>query len=278
MRSPLAAFQPLTVESVQTALSTQMLGRTLHLFDELPSTNTEAVRLAQSGAPHGTVIAADSQTDGRGRLGRHWYSPSGKNVYCSIILRFAAENPAFCLSWLPLISAAGVARTVQVVSGLRTSVKWPNDVLLGRRKLAGILCERAGTSNVFVVVGIEVNVNISRDAFPEELREEATSISAEAGRPFDRARLLGELLSELEIRYEALLAGPRLEALDEYLARCSTIGKPVRVSLADGSSVEGWADSIADDGALRVIRSRSSDGSTASGIMEIRAGDVVHLR
>ncbi|MER3422168.1 MAG: biotin--[acetyl-CoA-carboxylase] ligase, partial [Nitrospiraceae bacterium] len=224
-----AAFQAITVQAVQAALSTKTLGRALHLLGETSSTNTIAVALAQGGAPDGTVVIAESQTAGRGRLGRQWHSPPGKNLYCSIILR-AVPTPdrvAQWLSWVPLISAMATARAIQVRNALRPSVKWPNDILIGRRKVAGLLCESGGwgTPLAFVVVGIGINVNSHPETFPPNLRELATSMAAEAGRPFDRAALLATLLSELEIRCETFLLGRPTDVMQEYLARCSTLGQ-----------------------------------------------------
>lgn len=277
-----AAFQAITVQAVQAALSTKTLGRALHLLGETSSTNTIAVALAQGGAPDGTVVIAESQTAGRGRLGRQWHSPPGKNLYCSIILR-AVPTPdrvAQWLSWVPLISAMATARAIQVRNALRPSVKWPNDILIGRRKVAGLLCESGGwgTPLAFVVVGIGINVNSHPETFPPNLRELATSMAAEAGRPFDRAALLATLLSELEIRCETFLLGRPTDVMQEYLARCSTLGQRVRVNLASGHSVEGWAETIAPDGSLRIIREGAPDGSYDGSVVDIRAGDVVHLR
>lgn len=271
-------FQALTPESVRAVLRTRKLGRILHLLEETPSTNTAALALAQTGAEEGTVVVAERQTAGRGRLGRRWFSPSGENLYCSVILRPtpAPDRMAEWLSWAPLISAVAAARAVQTVSGLSPSLKWPNDILVGHRKLGGVLCESNGshTHGTFVVVGIGLNVNTKREDFPDELRAIATSLAAEAGHSFNRAVLLAALLAELEATAESLLLGKPTTLVHMYTARCSTLGRQVRVNLAGGESIEGLADSIAPDGSLRVIR----DQSTGGGIIEVRAGDVIHLR
>ena len=270
-----ATFQPLTVQGIQRALSTKTCGRTLHVLEEVASTNTHAAALVQDGAPHGTVVVAESQTAGRGRLGRHWHSPSGKNLYCSVLLRTmpAREQQPLWLSWIPLTAALAVSRAVQVLTNLKPSVKWPNDILIGNRKLGGVLCESSGvgTAHVTVIVGIGLNVNIRHDEFPDELREIATSLMIEAQQPFDRAALLSTLLSELETRYESFLAGNHGDILEEYMLRCSTIGRRVRIELAHGEQMDGTAESIRPDGSLRIIR---NDRTT----VDIRAGDVIHLR
>ncbi len=270
-----AAFQPLNAQGIQRALSTQSFGRTLHVLEEVTSTNTAAATLAQESAPHGTVVVAESQTAGRGRLGRHWHSPSGKNLYCSVLLRTmpTREQQPLWLSWIPLIAALAVGRAVQVVANLKPSVKWPNDILIGNRKLGGILCESSGvgTAHATVIVGIGLNVNIRRDEFPDELREIATSLAIESQRPCDRTALLATLLAELETRYESFLAGNHGDILKEYMLRCSTIGRRVRIELAHGEQMDGTAESIQTDGSLRIIR---DDRTT----VDIRAGDVIHLR
>jgi len=274
-----AAFQPLTAQTIQRALSTKTFGRTLHVLDEVSSTNSQAAALVQQGAPHGTVVVAETQTAGRGRLGRHWYSPPGKNLYGSLILRTmpARGQQTLWLSWIPLIAALAASRAVQVVANLKPVVKWPNDILIGHRKLGGVLCESSGlgTSHAAVIVGIGLNVNVLHDDFPHELRETATSLTIEAQRPFDRAALLAALLSEMESRCESFLAGAHADILKEYVLRCGTLGRRVIVELAHGEHVDGTADSVLPDGSLRVTRT-GADGRPQT--LDIRAGDVTHLR
>ncbi len=270
-----AAFQPLSAQTIQRALSTRTLGRSLHVLADVPSTNTAAAALARDHAAHGSVVVAECQTAGRGRLGRHWHSPPGKNLYCSTLLRPLpeGEQQALWLSWIPLIAALAVCRAVQVVTGLKPSVKWPNDILAGGRKLGGVLCESSGvgTAHAVVVVGVGVNVNLRLDEFPDDLRPIATSLMIEARQPFDRAALLAALLLELETRCEAFLAGRHDDIRQEYMLRCATIGRHVRIELAHGEPMDGTAESIQPDGSLRVIR---ADGAVA----DVRTGDVVHLR
>lgn len=269
--------QPLTKEAIQDLLRTDIFGRILHLLPTTTSTNSEAMALALQGAADGTVVVAEAQTAGKGRLGRRWHSPPGENLYCSVIMRNApAGDLSGWLSAIPLLSAVAVAKAVRAVAGLKSSLKWPNDILAGDRKLGGLLCESslAGPSRTFVVVGVGLNVNSRRESFPEDIREIATSIVTETDRLCDRASLLAALLSELELYSEALLSRPPGTLLSEYARLCSTLGRRVRVTLAGGEAVEGLADSLAPDGSLRVIRDQASGGGT----VEVRAGDVVHLR
>ncbi len=271
----------LTKESIQALLRTKTFGRTLHLLQTTTSTNSEAMALAQQGAADGTVVMAEAQTAGKGRLGRRWYSPPGENLYCSVIMRSVpADDLSGWLSAVPLLSAVAVAQAVHTVANLMPSLKWPNDILVGDRKLGGLLCESSlgGPSrtltSTFVVVGIGLNVNSRRESFPEDIRETATSIVTETGRLCDRSFLLATLLSELEQCSEALLTRPPETLLPGYARLCSTLGRRVRVSLAGDETVEGLADSLAPDGSLRIIPDQASGGGT----VQVRAGDVLHLR
>jgi BirA family biotin operon repressor/biotin-[acetyl-CoA-carboxylase] ligase len=273
--------EPLTREEVVALLRTRRLGHELQFLPETTSTNSEAANLAQLGMEHGTVVLAERQTAGKGRLGRHWHSPAAGNLYCSVILHARTSPKQSCtwLSWIPLVSALATARAVQAVTGLQPAVKWPNDLLVGKRKLGGVLCESgmAGRQYFYVIVGIGLNVNAPRDTFPKDLQGVVTSLAIELGHAVDRASLLAALLFELEKRVDPLLTGekdiPR-DLLKEYTTLCSTLGEKVRVGLADGDSVEGMADSIMPDGALRIKRDQGSGG----GLVDVRAGDVVHLR
>ena len=273
---------PLTRNTIHSTLSTTWLGRRIELFDSIPSTNREAVRLAQADVEHGTVVIADSQTAGRGRLSRVWFSPPGANLYCSIVLKATRppERLMEWLSWLPLISALAAAEAIEAVSSLHVSVKWPNDLLISERKVGGILCE-SGTgagSKPFQVIGIGLNVNVDQQDWPEELRESATSIWCAQGCVVDRNRLLAQLLLELEHCLDELaLHGTRRLAL-AYGQRCSTIGHPIQATLANGDLVVGIAEYIGYDGSLRVQPQATQPGSKKPEILYLRVADIIHLR
>jgi len=267
---------PLSLDAIRPHLATRVIGKTLHLHDQVDSTNRVLAALAHEGASDGTVVVAESQTAGRGRLGRTWLSPRGLNLYVSILL--ARALPAETVTWTPMLAAEAVLRAVRALTTLNVRLKWPNDVLAIRngvgRKLAGILVDAIGTgagSRRAMVVGIGLNVNMPAAAFPEELRATATSLLIETGSSVDRGQLLAALLDELERLYDhACTHGPG-DIAAAYQAACDTIGKPVQVELIGSQQIEGTAEALAPDGALRL---RTKSGK----VLEIRAGNVVHLR
>ncbi|MDH5347950.1 MAG: biotin--[acetyl-CoA-carboxylase] ligase, partial [Nitrospira sp.] len=197
---PLSA--PLSVDAIRSTLETEALGHPLYIHQDLPSTNREAHTLAQNGATHGTVVLAESQSAGYGRHGRPWFSPPGLNLYCSTIIRgMRFTTPlAHWLSWIPLISALAAVEAAQQVTAVSLALKWPNDLLLSQRKVGGILCESLflTPSDPVIVIGIGLNVNVAPDAFPEDLRSIAASLSEISQQAIDRNRLVAQFLLELE--------------------------------------------------------------------------------
>ncbi len=265
-----------SLETIRALLATRVIGATLHVHDEVDSTNRLAVDLAQAGTPDGTVVVAESQTAGRGRQGRQWFSPSGGNLYLSVIL--TGTNSPGIMTWIPLLASVAVVRAIQEVTGLSTRVKWPNDVLAYRdghgRKVAGILAEATGgdpNDIRAIVVGIGINANMPLESFPEDLSPIATSLLIETEHPVDRIRLLATLLLEFEHLYAHLRTHGTAGIRESYLPLSDTLGKQVRIELVGGGQTEGTAEAIALDGALCL---RAGDGT----VVEIRAGDVVHLR
>jgi len=251
-------------ESITPHLTTTALGRNLHVFPELDSTNTTAREMAAAGAPHGTVVIADAQRQGRGRLGRSWVSPPGVNLYLSAVLR--GELPAERVAQISLL--AGVATCETVREWCAAEIKWPNDVLAGGRKVAGVLSEMtaAGTEHV-IVIGIGVNLNSSLDDFPAELRDKAGSLRLATGASIDRARFAGRLLSALELRYEQWRHDGFAPIAAAWRALAPCLGQSIRVLEPGDSVVEGIVVDIDGDGALRI---RGADGRE----QRIVAGDV----
>jgi BirA family transcriptional regulator, biotin operon repressor / biotin---[acetyl-CoA-carboxylase] ligase len=238
-------------------------------FPEIDSTNRWVLEQARTGAPEGLVAVADHQTAGRGRLGRSWTAPPGGSLLVSILLRPDLPPDSFHLVTAAVALAASDA--CRAGAGVEPGLKWPNDLLVDDRKLAGVLAEadRAAPSGPAVVVGIGINVNWP-DPLPDELEATATSLDRLAGRPVDRVELLVELLVGLEARYAGLGdAAGRVALASEYRRRCSTIGRAVRVELAD-ESFTGEACDVNDAGQLLV--------TTDACLRTVSAGDVVHLR
>jgi BirA family biotin operon repressor/biotin-[acetyl-CoA-carboxylase] ligase len=218
---------------------------------EVDSTQQVARTLAAAGAEEGTVVVAETQSAGRGRLGRTWHSPPGTNLYCSIVLR-----PTMAPSTVPqlaLVAGLATARAIETL-GLRPAIKWPNDVLLDGRKVVGIITEmEAELDRVHVVIlGIGVNVNATEADFPPYLRETATSLAIAAGRPIDRVRFAAAVIDALEADYGRFVAAgfPALRA--EWERRSALAGRSVTVRSAD-AEVAGTVAGVDDDGALRLL-------------------------
>jgi BirA family transcriptional regulator, biotin operon repressor / biotin---[acetyl-CoA-carboxylase] ligase len=271
----------LTLGGIESILTTRSLGRRIELRNRIDSTNREAVALGQADAEHGTVVLADSQTAGRGRLGREWFSPPGINLYASVVIRTTLDTQRLSqwLSWLPLMTAMGAAEAIEAVAAARVALKWPNDLLIGDRKIGGILCE-SGTSTrlgPFQVTGIGINVNGERANFPGELREVATSIRQETGQEIDRNRLLVRLLEELEVCLEEFLAHGTERIALAYRRRCTTLGKTVKAVLADGNEYIGTAEGIGPDGSLTLVQEPARPGLPFE-VRRLRAADITHLR
>lgn len=218
-------------------------------FPVTDSTNARAMALAEQGAPHGTVVCADAQTAGRGRLGRKWISPPGLNIYMTVILRPAIEP--MLAPRLTLVTAVALAQGVEDASGLSCALKWPNDLYIGGRKAGGILAEMAADPDIVrhVAIGIGLNVNAVESDFPDEIRDRATSIRIESGRRVFRVDVLAAFLERLDAAYRAFMSGGFEALLPEWERRSLLDGK--RVHLRNGiESTWGTAIGVAEDGVL----------------------------
>lgn len=267
----------LYAEEIGAELDTRWLAREIHHFDEIDSTNRVALELARSGCADGTTVVAESQSAGRGRLGRSFYSPTGTNLYTSIVLR-----PAITIESAPtwiLASAAAVATTIAAwldeFSGPRAGdaveIKWPNDVLLSGLKTSGILMELGAeaTRVEFLVLGIGINLNVDRENFPDEFRSLATSLYSHSGQRVNRVAFARRLYGNLERVFDACRSRGFDAVRPEFESRFRMPGRHVTVCQFDGTRLEGTAVGIDFDGALRI----RPDGQESE-IVRVIAGDV----
>ncbi|MCA9773377.1 MAG: biotin--[acetyl-CoA-carboxylase] ligase [Myxococcales bacterium] len=268
LRSDSAPFHGQAIARAREEATMNAIGGTIHYFPELDSTNTRARELAREGAPDGTCVIADRQTQGRGRLGRTWISPPGVNLYLSVILRPALapiEAPTITLA-----TAVALADAVEAATGCTPEIKWPNDILLGRKKAAGVLTElEAEQDRVhFVIVGI--GVNVGQVEFAEDIRSFATSLRLAAGREVSRTRFAASLLDAMERRVGSLLTEGFAPIREAWSARAAYRGERVRVALGD-TTVTGVLRGIDERGQLVL---EDAEGRP----IEIIAGDVHSLR
>lgn len=249
-------------------LSTSDIGRTVHFFESLASTNTTAFELAREGAFHGDVVIAEAQTQGKGRRGRGWASTPGKNLTCSVVLR--PEVAPQRAAELTLLGAVALAETL-VEAGVPALIKWPNDVLVNGRKVAGVLTElSADVERVqFVVLGVGVNLNAAKADWPPDVAEAATSVMLERGAPVPRALFAAALFTRLE-RWLERWSNEGFEPLRAaWKARSATLGHEVLVR-EERRELRGMAEDIDDTGALLV--------RVGTQVERVLAADVEHLR
>ena len=246
----------LPLEQISKSLTTRWLGRTVHFYDEVDSTNVTAMDLAQQDAPEGTVILAEQQLRGRGRGDRSWHSPAGVGIYCSIVLR-------------PDLSPA---KAVALETNLLPRIKWPNDILINDKKVVGILLEsKVGATGVeYAIIGFGINVNHTPADLPQKLLLAASSLFIELGEPVDRSTLIAKILAEVEYLYERLQQGDLAIILEEWRHFSATLGRHVRI-LQRGELTEGIAVDITEEGALVVRVEQDS-------LITVHAGDIEHLR
>ncbi|UBU14628.1 biotin--[acetyl-CoA-carboxylase] ligase [Nonomuraea gerenzanensis] len=258
---------PLSEASLRRALVRPgSLWTAVTVVDSTGSTNADLAAAARDGAPEGAVLIAEAQQEGRGRLGRTWSAPARSGLTFSILLRPAV--PPLAQGWLPLLYGVAAASAVRRLAEVEVRLKWPNDLLIGERKLAGVLAERVDDA---VVVGMGLNVTLRPDELPTET---ATSLSIAEGACLDRDPLLRAVLREVEVHYrewaeakgDADASGLRAA----YLAASATVGRQVRVELPDGHALTGLATGIDASGHLRL----DAGGERYT----LSAGDVVHVR
>jgi len=228
---------------------TRVIGREITVFEKTTSTNDVIEKFARDGVKEGVVAFAELQTKGRGRLGRKWISPARKGLWFSILLR-PPLRPVDATR-LTVASATAVWRAIHSQTGLVPGIKWPNDILMGDRKVAGILTElRAELDRIqYVILGIGVDVNMTPSDFSPDLRKLATSLRAELGKPVSRAELAAAILRELDADYQRVIAGQFPAIADEWEEHCVTIGRQVTIRVGE-RQIRGRAEALDEDGAL----------------------------
>jgi BirA family biotin operon repressor/biotin-[acetyl-CoA-carboxylase] ligase len=263
-----AAPDILRESDIRPGLKTRVVGKEILLLAEVVSTNTRAMEMASLGAVEGTTVIAETQTGGKGRLGRKWISPNG-NLYLSVIFR--PNVPMHKAPLITLMGAVAVASAIRTICGVQAVIKWPNDILISGRKVAGLLTEMSAEQDRIrhIVLGIGVDVNMEMSELPPDVRALTTTLKAEAGQAIDRTALLWQVLRDLDHGYQTFLKQDA-DVLEEWKKLNMTIGKRVMVSGA-GETLEGLAEGIDQEGRLIV---RLGDKS----VRHVAAGDVTIVK
>lgn len=254
----------ITRQEIESELKTNILARNIYCYSSIDSTNDEAKRQTLNGAPNGSLFLAEQQTGGKGRLGRKFLSPAGVGLWFSVLLR--PEQIADEISTVTLKAGLAVCKAIRDLTDCPAKIKWPNDVVIGGKKVCGILTEMTADSNQtnFIVLGIGINVNVP--SFPEELREKATSLLLETGENIPRIPLLQEVL----FRLEKLLTNHTDENFwDEYKALCVSLNRKVKFS-RNNLPLEGIAEDISPDGELLVHLEDGSVVAVCSGEVTVQ--------
>lgn len=255
-------------EEIRRFLKTKWAGQNLFCYDEIDSTNTCVLKLGEAGAIHGTVVVADQQNMGKGRRGRNWVSPPKTNIYMSLLLRPCFE--AVKAPMLTLLMAYSVAEALMELEQVDAKIKWPNDIVLNKKKICGILTEMMMKEQTidYVVIGVGINVNVG--SIPQELRESATSLRIETGRELSRAALLARVLEKFEENYEQFCKAGDLSLIqDGYNRILVNAGNQVRI-LEPGNEYHGLAHGINHLGELQVEKEDGTEVSIFAGEVSVR--------
>ncbi|MBQ7886715.1 MAG: biotin--[Clostridia bacterium] len=235
----------MTKEKIQSGLETAWAGCEIVCFEEIDSTNKYARKIARENAKHGTLVIADKQTAGRGRRGRGWISPEGEGIFMSLIVR--PDAPPAQAAKLSLTLALAVAGAIERETGLDARIKWPNDIVIGGRKVCGLLLEMDATAEKVESIVAGVGINVHQTAFDEEIARTASSLDLLSGRRVSRSAVVRAFLEE----FENAMALSHEAMMDAYRARSATIGRRVQVIGLDGTYT-GTAQGITESGTLLV--------------------------
>ncbi len=252
--------------------ATRVVGRDIRVFHETTSTNDIVDKLARDGVKEGVAVFAEAQTKGRGRLGRSWTSPPRKGLWFSVLLR--PDLRPLQTTRLTVASAAALRRAIQAQTGLRAEIKWPNDILLRGKKVAGILTELHGELDHvdYIILGIGVNVNLGSTDFPAGLKRTATSLRIESGAAVARSELAVRILQELDREYARVQSGEFGQVADEWEQHCTTIGRRVVIRVGE-RELCGRAEALSEDGALLLRTEHGHLEQIVGGDVTLEEGD-----
>lgn len=241
----------ISADSIKDSIRNNLIAKKIFAFEKLSSTNEFAKRLAADHANNGALIITEEQTRGRGRGRRKWYSPPGTGLWFSIILqpKLTPEK----LGIVSILAAVSVAESIETVTTLRSHLKWPNDILINKKKACGILLETESIGNniAYVVLGIGVNVNQSKEDFPYDLQKVATSLRIESDSRINRVDLLVEILHNLESNYQTLLAGDGDKIVNKWKEKCPFLQKEITIKQR-GETLNGIFEDLDDKGSLHL--------------------------
>ncbi len=240
------------------------LGRHIHLYDKLESTQIEAHRLVANGSGHGVLVIAEKQTSGRGRMGRPWHSPAGLGIWMSLVI-----TPQISLTFAPqitLLTAVALCRTIRKAVQVDVGIKWPNDLLIGNKKISGILVESSGEDERirYMVIGVGISCNLQVEDYPPELREKVTSLYIESGKIVDRTKLIAAFLHQFEELYNLYLEEGFAPIRTLWESLTVSLHQPITITNSQGR-MEGTMIGIDDMGALIVRRADGSEVHVYSG-------------
>jgi len=254
-----------TEKTLRKGLRTRVFGNKIYTFDSIDSTNNCAKAVAGCGAEEGTVVIAEKQTAGRGRLGRLWQANPNENLTFSIVLR--PKLSAEAVNLIPLYVAVGVARAVEHVTKLSVDCKWPNDLLVNGKKFAGILIEGSFKQNAVESVIVGIGINVNQQSFSPDLQSKATSLRLETNTEIDRRALLSETLASLEELYKTINSNEIQSIITLWLSRSTMINKPISVS-QEGNVISGIVKGLSKEGAL-VLQSNGTEKKLFAGDVTI---------
>jgi len=252
-------------QALRKGLKTRLFGNKIYTFDSIDSTNNCAKAVAGCGANEGTVVIAEQQTAGRGRLGRPWEANPNENLMFSIVLRPKVAPDS--LNLLPLYVAVAIADAIERIAHLKVECKWPNDLLISKKKVAGILIEGSVKQNLMEYVVIGVGLNVNQQRFSEDLALKATSLKLECSRDFDRVTLFREILTSLEGKYKTVSSTGFQSILPQWLSRTSMINQPISVS-QQGNVFSGIVKGLSVEGGL-ILQSNGTEKTLFAGDVTI---------